>query len=158
MTDFLVRLYSLPDPAPYYKRVQDEGIVLHRPLTADKKRVVDFVRTNFPDNWAEECESIFGRAPIPCYIARKSSRIIGFACYDAVCMNFFGPTGVDPEFRGKGIGAALLLRCLYDMKTEGFGYAIIGWGDGGMEFYQKIVGATVIEGSAPGIYKDLLTL
>lgn len=156
MTDYLVRLYNLPNPEPYYKCVQDIGVVVHRPLTADKKKVIDFIRTNFHDNWAEECESIFGRSPIPCYIARKNNNIIGFACYDAVCMNFFGPTGVASKFRGKGIGAALLLKCLYDIRSDGFGYAIIGWGDGGKDFYQRIVGATAIEGSDPGIYKDLL--
>jgi predicted N-acetyltransferase YhbS len=68
---------------------------------------------------------------------------------------FFGPTGVDAHQRGRGIGKALLVACLQAMRHEGYGYAIIG-GVGPAEFYSKAVGATLIEGSAPGIYKGML--
>ena len=57
--------------------------------------------------------------------------------------------------RGKGIGAALLLRCMEAMYDEGYGYAIIG-GVGPADFYSKILGATLIEGSEYSIYKDLI--
>ena len=39
---------------------------------------------------------------------------------------FFGPTGVDETYRGKGIGKALLLVCLHDMYAQGYAYGIIG--------------------------------
>ena len=52
--------------------------------------------------------------------------IVGFACYDATCMNFFGPTGVKESERGKGVGKALLLAALHAMKEQGYAYAIIG--------------------------------
>ena len=42
------------------------------------------------------------------------------------------------------------------MKALGYGYAIIG-GVGPAEFYEKAVGATIIQGSEPGIYKGVLT-
>ena len=38
------------------------------------------------------------------------------------------------------------------MAASGFAYAIIGGVDGRESFYEEAVGATVIEGSAPGIY------
>jgi hypothetical protein len=41
------------------------------------------------------------------------------------------------------------------MLAQGYGYAIIG-GVGPAEFYTKIAGATIIEGSSPGIYRGLL--
>ena len=41
------------------------------------------------------------------------------------------------------------------MRAEGYAYAIIGWASS-IEFYQKAVGATVIEGSEPGIYPPAL--
>jgi hypothetical protein len=41
------------------------------------------------------------------------------------------------------------------MRDEGYGYAIIG-SAGPVDFYNKMSGATVIEGSVPGIYKDLI--
>lgn len=68
---------------------------------------------------------------------------------------FFGPTGVDMSARGKGIGQALLLRTLLDMRDQGYGYAVIG-GAGPTEFYQRSVGAIPIEGSSPGIYRGML--
>jgi len=37
--------------------------------------------------------------------------------------------------------------------SEGYAYAIIG-GVGPAEFYSKIVGATLIDNSVPGIYRD----
>jgi len=58
------------------------------------------------------------------------------------------------DLRGSGAGAALLFRCLEGMRELGYAYAIIG-GVGPAEFYQRVCGATVIEGSDPGIYGDL---
>ena len=83
------------------------------------------------------------------------SLLAGFACYDATYRNFFGPTGVATDARGRGIGAALLLSCLHAMAGLGYGYAIIG-GVGPAAFYEKAVGAVMIEGSKPGIYRDFL--
>jgi GNAT superfamily N-acetyltransferase len=81
--------------------------------------------------------------------------MVGFACYDASTLGYFGPTGVDEPFRGQGIGKALLLACLLEMKLKGYGYAIIGW-IGPQEFYEKAVGALVIPESTPGFWKDWL--
>jgi hypothetical protein len=49
----------------------------------------------------------------------------------------------------------LLLACLFEMKLQGYGYAIIGWA-GPQEFYEKAVGAVAIPDSTPGIWKDWL--
>jgi hypothetical protein len=57
--------------------------------------------------------------------------------------------------RGNGIGKALLLVSLEGMREMGYAYGIIG-GTEVTEFYIKACGATVIEGSTPGIYRDLL--
>jgi predicted N-acetyltransferase YhbS len=92
---------------------------------------------------------------VSCFIAVKDGRITGFACHDATCRNFFGPTGVTPKARKSGIGTALLLACLEDMKQQGFGYAIIG-GVGPADYYAKAVGAVLIEGSEIGVYRGLL--
>jgi len=39
------------------------------------------------------------------------------------------------------------------MREHGYVYAIIGAGDGAREFYERTVGATVIEGSERGVYR-----
>ena len=88
-------------------------------------------------------------------MATIDRELAGFAAYECTRRGFFGPTGVTPEARGKGIGKALLLASLYALRELGYVYGIIG-AAGPVEFYQKTVGAIVIPGSEPGIYTDLL--
>jgi GNAT superfamily N-acetyltransferase len=153
--DMLVKLYKLPDSQAAYQRLQQAGITLRRALAPEKHIVTAWVRKNFSEAWASEVEVAFGRQPVSCFIAIQQAKVVGFACHDATCPNFFGPTGVEPNARKTGIGAALLFACLEAMKQQGFGYAIIG-GVGPADFYSKTVGAVAIEGSEPGIYRGLL--
>jgi GNAT superfamily N-acetyltransferase len=153
--DMLVKLYELPDSQPAYQRVQQAGITLRRALAPEKHIVISWVRQNFSEAWASEVDVAFSRQPISCFIATQQRNVVGFACHDATCPNFFGPTGVEPNARQNGIGAALLFACLEAMKQQGFGYAIIG-GVGPAAFYSKTVGAIPIEGSEPGVYRGLL--
>ena len=153
--DMLVKLYALPDSRPAYDRLRQAGIVMRRALAPEKHKVTGWVRQNFSEAWASEADVAFSRQPVSCFIAVRAKNIIGFACHDATCPNFFGPTGVDPMARQGGVGKALLFACLEDMREQGFGYAIIG-GVGPAEFYSKAVGAVAIEGSEPGIYRGLL--
>jgi GNAT superfamily N-acetyltransferase len=153
--DMLVKLYALPDSRPAYDRLHQAGIVMRRALAPEKHKVIAFVRQTFSEAWASEAEVAFSRQPVSCFIAVQQKKVIGFACHDATCPNFFGPTGVDPKAQKNGIGKALLFACLEDMKHQGFGYAIIG-GVGPAEFYAKAVGAVAIEGSEPGVYRGLL--
>ncbi len=138
-----------------FEALRQERIDIRRALAPDKHTVAAWVRETFSDRWASETEVAFTRQPVSCFIAVKDARIAGFACHDATCRNFFGPTGVDPSARKKGIGTALLFACLEDMRHQGFGYAIIG-GVGPADYYAKAVGAVPIEGSDPGIYRGLL--
>ena len=153
--DMLVKLYALPDSRPAYDRLHQAGIILRRALAPEKHKVITWVRDNFSEAWASETEVALSRQPVSCFIAIEKKTIVGFACHDATCPNFFGPTGVEPRAQQSGIGKALLFACLEDMKHQGFGYAIIG-GVGPAEFYAKAVGAVAIEGSEPGIYRGLL--
>lgn len=151
MPDMLVKLYELPDVSELIKKMKDAGIDVRRAMAPEKHIVVEWVKQTFNQSWASECEVAFSNHPISCYIAIENGNIIGFACYDASCKNFFGPTGVKQDGRGKGTGKALLLKCLYAMEAQGYAYAIIG-GVGPAEFYEKNAGATLIENSTPGIY------
>lgn len=157
MPDMLVKLYELGDYNEIYKKLADEGIRIIRPMTPNKTKVSDFVRKTFSDGWADEIETAFTRFPVSCFIAYDDNekKIVGFAGYDCTFKDFFGPTGVDPNYRKKGIGSALLLRCFEAMRDEGYGYAIIG-SAGPVEYYKKVCGAVVIENSSPGIYKELI--
>ncbi len=86
-------------------------------------------------------------------MAIKEEAFIGFACYDATALGFFGPIGVDPSQRGNGTGKALLLACLLDMKLKGYGYAVVG-AVKDTDFFNKTVGAVEIRDSMPGFYRN----
>lgn len=150
MADMLVHLLKLPPLCP-----PPEGVQIRRALPPDKLRIVEWVRTHSGPSAAGECDVCFAHAPVSCFIATRGKDILGYACYDATAPDFFGPTRMLDEEQGKGIGKALLLRCLHAMRAEGYVYAIIG-GVGPQDFYRKTVNATLIEDSTPGIYADFL--
>lgn len=154
--DMLVKLYELPDYTELSKKVESESIVIRRPLAAEKSIVLDWVKKHFGDGWESETEVSFSYQPIACYVAINDGKIVGFSVYDAAYRNFFGPTGVEESLRGRGIGKVLLLKALEAMKSLGYAYAIIG-GVGPAEFYEKAVGAKLIEGSDPGVYKGIMS-
>ncbi len=155
MPDMLVKLYTLPDVEPAIAQQRTQEIDIRRAIAPEKHVVIEWVKRIFGAGWGSECEVAFAHQPVGCFVAISREKPIGFACYDATCRNFFGPTGVSEEGRGKGTGKALLLACLHAMRNEGYGYAIIG-GVGPAEFYAKCVGATIIEDSTPGMYRGLL--
>ena len=156
MPDMLVKLYDLPEVAPLIQRLKEQGVVVRAAMAYEKQAVIEWVRGAFSPGWASECDVAFSNHPVSCLIATERGRIVGFACYHCTCKDFFGPTGVAETKRGLGIGKALFLGCLHAMAADGYAYAIIG-GAGPGEFYAKAAGATTIEGSAPGIYRDGLT-
>ena len=155
MPDMLVKLYGLPDLNEEVAALAAAGVDVRRAIAPERWLVADWVRAHFSDHWVSECEVAFARVPASCFIAVEANRVLGFACYDATMRGFFGPTGVEPVTRGRGIGRALLLTALHAMRADGYGYAIIG-AAGPADFYAKTVGATVIEGSTPGIYRGML--
>lgn len=146
MADMLVNLLTLDDYQAEVMRLKNDGIEVFRAIAPDKFRIVEWVKEHSSLSAAGECDVCFANRPVSCFIAAKGSKIIGYACYNATAPNFFGPTKVLEEYQGKGIGKALLLRTLHAMRDEGYQYAIIG-GVGPVEFYEKCVGATVIESS-----------
>lgn len=156
MPDLLVKLYNLPDSAPHYKDLESNKIKIIRPMTPNKYKVHEFILKFFHEGWANEVDTAFTRFPVSCFIAidTEKNEMVGFAGYDCTYKAFFGPTGVNPAYRGKGIGKALLMRCMEALRDEGYAYGIIG-SAGPVEFYKKCCGATVIEDSSPGIYASL---
>ena len=157
MQDMLVNLLDLPDSRPLLDRLAREGIAIRRALAPDKKLICDFVRETFGAPAVGEAEACFARQPVTLYVATDHNRLIGFACCEATAPDFFGPTAVLEEYRGRNVGKALLLYTLEAMRDQlGYVYAIIG-GVGPAPFYERCVGATLIPGSDPGIYRDFLT-
>ena len=103
MTDLLVKLYELPDSDASPALSVGKEVSVRRAMASEKRQVVAWVQQLFGDGWAAECEVSFSRMPIACMVAVVEGRPAGFACHDCTCRNFFGPIGVDPAFRHKGI-------------------------------------------------------
>jgi GNAT superfamily N-acetyltransferase len=154
MHDMLVRLYDLPSLHDALETVAQVGVTVRRALAPEKRVVCDWVRAQFASSEAE-VEAAYARLPIACFIAVRGTQVVGFACHDATCLNFFGPEGVLEAERGRGIGRALLLSVLHAQRAQGYAYAIIG-GVGPAAFYAKSVGAVAIAGSTPGVYAGML--
>lgn len=150
MPDMLVRLYALPDRSAEVRALQETGIACRRAESFERSAVVGFVESRWP-HWRDEVKTGFAMVPPTIYIAVADGTIAGFACYNVTRPNFFGPTAVARSYRNRGIGRALLVQCLEALRAEGYAYAIIG-GVGPAAFYERAVGATVIEGSEAGIY------
>jgi GNAT superfamily N-acetyltransferase len=170
MTDLLVRLYDLPSLHPVVAALKSQKICIRRANPAEAEDIVPWIRQHFYPKWAAECQASLAHRPTTCYLATEilplpnpteypydlpPERLIGFACYDTVARGMFGPEGVLPQDRGRGIGKALLLACMHAMADAGYAYAVIAWA-GPIDFYCKVVGATPIPDSEPGIFRGPL--
>jgi len=154
MPDMLVKLYELPSLDEALTHAAGHGAQVRRALAPEKPRVMAWMQVHFAA-WAPEVEATFARLPVSCFIALRGQEMVGFACYDGVCRNFFGPTAVLNADRGRGVGRALLLAALHAQRAQGYAYSVIG-GVGPADFYAKTVGAVMIDGSSPGIYAGRL--
>jgi predicted N-acetyltransferase YhbS len=155
--DMLVKLYQVEEKPELCEKLRRQGVSVRRAMPADKARIVQFVKNNFGDGWAQECSYTFTAHPVSCFVAVREHKVIGFACYDATAKNFFGPTGVYEKYRGSGIGEVLLRACMLAMKNDGYAYAVIGGVEEAAGFYKKTVGAVEIADSFPGVYGNLIS-
>ena len=155
MPDMLVNLLRLPPHDSALDELRRAGVVVRRAQPWELTPVREFVACHFNEAWADEISVGFARQPVTVFVALRDGRLVGFAAYECTRKNFFGPTGVVEEERGRGLGRALLLASLRGLRESGYAYAIIG-GVGPAEFYERAVGATLIPDSSPGVYADPL--
>lgn len=142
MPDLLVKLYDLPVDRP----ALDATISVRPVMAAEISTAITWIERAFSRGWADEFAVGAYASPARSIIAVEDRQIIGFVCHDVSALGLFGPTGVDVDHRGRGLGTALLLAALDAMKARGHAYAVIGWA-GPVKFYENLVGATVITGS-----------
>lgn len=154
--DLLVNLYSNKLDA-LAERVAGVTATIRVALPPEQHIIKDWVRTHFSEYWVSEVTAAMAHQPPGCLIAVDDEKLVGFACYDATARGFFGPTGVSPDQRGKGVGLALFYHTLLAMKAHGYAYAIVG-SAGPIDFYVNAVGAMPIPSDNQGIYQGLLRL
>lgn len=157
MADMLVHLKDLPSVDEEERALRKDGFIIRNIQPWERFLLEKFAAQHFSQNWADEVMMAFSHQPVTCWIATWASprAIVGMAAYECTRRNFFGPMGVREDVRGMGIGKVLLIRGLEGLRSLGYEYAIIG-GVGPVSFYEKLVGASIIPGSDPGIYTDLL--
>ncbi len=159
--DMIVNLYNLPDSQRVYDACAEREIIVRKARAYEKHIVSAWVETHFTASWASEVEVAFARLPIGCFVATQHKQLLGFACIESTARGFYGPTGVLESARGQNIGTVLLLRCMEALRELGYAYGIIG-GAGPRAFYEKAVGARVIENchvkttGETSVYQDML--
>ena len=152
MPDMLVSLVTIPPLGGMLDKLRDQGITIRRANPWERSKVLGFIAAHFGDGWVGETEVALAKQPVTCFVAMDGEKVIGFADYECTRKDYFGPTGVDPAYRGKGIGGALLIAALHGLRGLGYTYAVIG-DAGPVDFYAKTVGAIPINlGDGRGIY------
>lgn len=159
MADMLVDLTALDYPAALESRLLDEGIRIKRALAPDRREIEEFAKTCANQDYSAEVGVALARTPADCYIATRDKTLVGFACFETTAKNFFGPMAVQKKYRGKGVGKALLLRALLSMREMGYAYAMIGWPvKEAVPFYEKCVGAVLINEKSRGVYRQMIQI
>ena len=153
MSDWLVKLYELPAAAE--RPALPAGWCVRKPIGPEHDLVAQWIAQHFGPGWASEAGVALGNRPVSLFLATQGQALAGFACYDATARGMFGPIGVQTEARGLGLGQALLLACLDDMRALGYAYAVVG-SVGPAGFFQRTAGAVEIAGSSPGPYRGML--
>lgn len=149
--DMLIALHAAPAiPATL-------ALAVRKPIGPEHDLVASWTARHFSPAWASEARAALANRPVTLFIATHGSlaELLGFCAYDATARGFVGPIGVLDSARRGGIGAALLLACLHDMRAMGYGYAVAG-AVGAPDFFRRVAGAIDIPNSTPGIYAGLL--
>ncbi len=119
-----------PHIAALERRLREEEIIVHPVDSADLPELMPFIADTFGWDWYRFAQEYLlelygpGSDEICFLTARQGKRIVGY-CQQR--RERFGPFGVAPEMRNKGIGRLLLFQCLATMLTKGFHCAWFLW-------------------------------
>lgn len=112
-----------------------------------------WIAASFGGTWAQEAQAGWNW-----FIRDAVGNSRGFATYEQRSLTYwwldawledagvgmFGPMGVDPVLRGKGVGCVLAQRALLSLKDLGFRQALIP-AVGPVDFYERCCGARVVQ-------------
>ncbi len=121
------------------EKLRQQGIVIRPAVASDIVPVLAFIQRHFSADWYREAAGIFGDLfvgdprMVNMIIAEQNGAVVGYAQHRA---ERFGPFGVNPELRSRGIGRVLLAATLMEMLKKGFHAAWFLWtGDDAARLY-----------------------
>jgi ribosomal protein S18 acetylase RimI-like enzyme len=125
------------DPIPPEIRTRElalaeEGYAIRPVVSADLPELMSFIARHFGWDWVRHAQDYLlelfgpGSDQICFLVATHQGQIVGY-CQQR--RERFGPFGVDPALRSKGVGRVLLFHCLADMLAKGFHSAWFLWTD-----------------------------
>ena len=110
----------------------EEGYAVRPVTSADLPELMRFIARHFGWDWVRHAQDYLlelfgpGSDQICFLVATQHGRIVGY-CQQR--RERFGPFGVDPSLRSKGLGRVLLFHCLAAMLAKGFHCAWFLWTD-----------------------------
>jgi GNAT superfamily N-acetyltransferase len=116
------------------------GYEIRRART-DEAELLEAVAGEFGGAWPFELARAMTGTPSGVHVAVQGGAYCAFAAHDGNNrgLGWFGPTGTWPAHRGRGLGEALLLACLADVKAAGHARCEVAW-IGPRPFYDKAAG------------------
>lgn len=119
-----------PAIAATAERLAAEGMTVRPATPADIVPVLDFAREHFSWDWHREAGGVFQELfvgdprQVGLLVATRGDEILGYAQHRA---ERFGPFGVRPDLRGRGLGRVLLAGTLHAMLAKGYHTAWFLW-------------------------------
>jgi GNAT superfamily N-acetyltransferase len=108
---------------------------IRHPDVSELDLLFDAISRSVPGGWAETFKQRFALNPQLILIAVNDGQI---GAYSTWRESRFGPIGVLPEFRGKGLGRLILAHSLEKMRQQGDTRAWFSWSDEeNLNFYQS---------------------
>ena len=116
-----------------------EGATVRKAEPGEKGRFTKWAAEVFSPFWGFEASEAFKFDPPKLWIGEEAEKTLGFSVYSALEPHWFGPIGVDPNSRKRGLGSVLLFNSLVSMKEEGQRMAVIPWTEH-LFFYTQVPG------------------
>jgi mycothiol synthase len=119
-----------PSVAETAVRLSGDGLLVQPAQPTDIVPVLDFVRQHFSWDWYREAagvmDELFAGDPrqVNLLVAQQAGEVVGYAQHRA---ERFGPFGVIPAMRSRGIGRVLLAETLLEMLKRGYHAAYFLW-------------------------------
>lgn len=130
--------FKIPDKTKNKEeQLKREGIIVQFLESEYDQALLFFLSRYFPGDWHKHTrqllESNVDRKRF--FIALKSKEVIGYCHYKG---EHFGPFGVSPKYRRKGIGAVIFLKCTEKIHKDGGKKVWLYWADEPVaaEFYR----------------------